>query len=156
MMTEKDPPRHPVDPAQSAPAPFSVRVGTAMQSIDLIEARIRRHDRMYLDHTFTPLEIEAYGGYTAEPHLLAPGLAACFCAKEAAVKVLRPTAIIPEWDDIEVLPMPGGWHRLTVSGAARQIADERGLTDLQVSISEDGDIAVATVIGIEGPPTEAD
>lgn len=156
MMTEKDPPRRPVDPGQSPPAPFSVRVGTAMQSIDLIEARIRRHDRTYLEHTFTEREIHAYGGYDAEPHLLAPGLAACFCAKEAAIKVLRPTAIIPEWHDIEVLPMPGGWHRMTVSGAAEQIANERGLTDLQVSISDDSSIAVATVIGIEGTAGEAD
>lgn len=154
-MTEMDPRRVPIDAAKSPPAPFSVRVGTAMQSIDVIEATILRHGRTYLDRTFTAREMQASGGYDTEAHLLAPALAACFCAKEATLKLLRPTAIIPEWHDIEIFTMPGGWHRLTLSGAAWQIANERGLTDLQVSISYDGSIAVATVVGIEGPPGEA-
>lgn len=130
------------------PFPFSMRVGTDVQVIETIEAAVRRHGRRYLDRLFTAQEVQACGGYDAEPNLLAPGLAARFCAKEAVLKALRPTAIVPEWRDIEVVRMPGGWVSLSLTGTARQIAEAAGLVDLEVSLSHDGPVAVATAAGI--------
>lgn len=134
--------------------PFNVRVGTEVRVIETIEASIRRHGRTYLAQTFTAQEVQACGGYGAEAHLLAPGLAARLCAKEATLKVLRPTAIMPEWTNIEVVSAVGGWLSLVLTGAARQLADQRGLVDLQVSISHDGAVATATVIAVENPTAE--
>lgn len=148
-MTEVDPRSPPLAAVQPAAVTFNLRVGTTMHGIDVTEATIRRHGRTYLDRTFTQREVYACGGYHAAPELLAPGLAACFCAKEATIEVLRPTAIMPEWQDIEILARSGGWDRLTLTGTAKQIADDHGLTDLQVSISHAGAVAFATVIGIE-------
>nr|WP_246336247.1 holo-ACP synthase [Flexivirga oryzae] len=126
-----------------------MRVGTDVQVIADIEASVRRHGRRYLDRVFTTQEVVACGGYDAEPNLIAPGLAARFSAKEALLKALRPTAIIPEWRDIEIVSMPGGWLSVQLTGAAKEIADESALIDLQVSVSHDGPVAVATVVGIE-------
>ncbi|MGN6413394.1 4'-phosphopantetheinyl transferase superfamily protein [Flexivirga sp.] len=104
---------HPTGPAcqdghEQATPPVSVRVGTHVHDVGSIEALIGRHGRRYLDRTFTAEEVRACGGYDAEPHLLAPGLAAHFCAKEATLKVLRPVAIMPEWTDMEIVSVAGG------------------------------------------------
>lgn len=134
--------------------PFRLRVGTQMRDFSSVEASIRRHGRRYLDRTFTTQEVQACGGYDAEPYLLAPGLTARLCAKEATLKVLRPTAIMPEWRDIEIVPTAGGWLGLSLTGAAQNIAAAHGLVDLQVSLSQDGAVAVATVIGVETVPEQ--
>lgn len=134
--------------------PFSVRVGTEVRDFVSLEASLRRHGRRFLETTFSPAEVEACGGYDAQPHVLAPGLTARLCAKEATLKVLRPTAILPEWREMEIVPTPGGWLGLELTGAAQQIAHKRGLADLQVSISQAGGIAIATVIGFEGRRSE--
>lgn len=155
LIPEADPPRPPNSSEPGTP-PVSVRVGTDVHDIDAIEASIRRHGRRYLDRTFTAQEVQTCGGYTAEPHLLAPGLATRFCAKEATLKVLRPVAIMPEWTEMEIVSAPGGWLSLELTGTARQIAEARGLVDLQVSMSHEGSVAVATVVGIGGPRTVTD
>jgi len=146
-MTETDAPRRLSAVPESSQPHFTLRVGTSVQTIDSVEASIQRHGRHYLDRMFTPGEVESSGGYGAEPNLLAPGLAARLCAKEAVLKVLRPLNIVPEWRDIEVVQMPGEWVNLRLTGSARQLADEAGLTDLQVSYSQKDAFAVATVIG---------
>lgn len=141
------------DRRSAAPASdpeFSLRVGTSVQPVDSVEASIQRHGRRYLDRMFTPGEVESSGGYNAEPNLLAPGLAARLCAKEAVLKVLRPLNIVPDWRDIEILQMPGDWVSLKLTGAAKQLAAEGGLADLQVSFSQKDALAIATVIGVAG------
>lgn len=153
-MTETEAPGRPSVVAPSGRPSFTLRVGTSVQTIDSIEASIQRHGRHYLDRMFTPGEVEASGGYGAEPNLLAPGLAARLCAKEAVLKVLRPLNIVPEWRDIEIVQMPGDWVGLNLTGSAQQLADEGGLTDLQVSFALKDALAVATVIGVGGASHE--
>jgi len=123
-------------------------VGTDVQVIEAIEASVRRHGRKYLDRIFTSQEVQACGGYDGVPNLLAPGLAARFSAKEATLKALRPTTIMPDWREIEVVQMPGGWPVLELTGDALHIAQELGFVDLQVSLSHDGPVATATVVGV--------
>lgn len=150
MITETDPPGHPSGRGpEPAAAPFGVRVGTDIQSVDAIETSIRRYGRRYLDRVFTAQEVHSCGGYGAEPNLLAPGLTARFCAKEAVLKALRPVTIIPEWQDIEIVRMPGGWVSVTLSGSAKDLADQSGLDNFQVCLSHDGGVAVAVVVAVE-------
>lgn len=127
---------------------FVLRVGTDVQFISSVTDSIHRHGRRYLDRVFTAQEVESCGGYDAEPDQLAPGLTARFCAKEATLKALRPLNIIPEWRDMEVVRMPGGWVQISLTRAARQLAEENGLLDLEVSLAHDGAVAVATVVGL--------
>jgi holo-[acyl-carrier protein] synthase len=152
VMIRTDPPLNSINESAPDSSQFTLRVGTAVQIVGSIEASITRHGRRYLDQVFTAQEVATCGGYDAEPNQLAPGLAARFCAKEAALKALRPPNIVPERLDIEVVEMSGGWVSLVLTGAARNLAAEGGLSDLQVSLSHDGIIAVATVIGIGRPP----
>lgn len=125
-----------------------LRVGTDIQSIESIAESIRRHGRRYLDRLFTPQEVESCGGYDAEPNLLAPGLAARFCAKEAVLKALQPVAITPEWRDMEIVRMPGGAVRVELTQMAQQLANERGLDDIEVSLSHGSGIAIASAVGV--------
>lgn len=146
------------EPAEDAQptCPVTLRIGTDVQYIATIADSIERHGRRYLDRVFNAAEIEACGGYDAEPRTLAPGLAGRFCAKEATLKALRPHNIIPEWRDIEIVRMPGGWVQVTLTGDARHLADECGLQELEVSLSHDGAVAVATVVGFATAPAAAE
>lgn len=125
-----------------------LRVGTDIQDISAITESIERYGRRYLDRVFTAQEVESCGGYDAEPAQLAPGLAARFCAKEATLKALRPVNIIPEWRDMEIVRMPGGWVRVSLTSTAQQLAEENELLTLEVSLAHDGNTAVATVVGM--------
>lgn len=130
---------------------FDIRVGTDIQAIDEIERSIRMYGARYLSRLFTPHEIESCGPVDAAPKLLAPGATARFAAKEAALKVLRPTDRIPNWRDIEVQRQPGGWCELNLTNAARELAAEGGFSQFSLSISHGSTHAVATVIGIRWP-----
>ncbi len=81
----------------------------------------------------------------------APHLAARFAAKEAFLKSLGlGLRSGMSWQDLEVLRNELGAPSLKISGRAGQIADERGVCQVHLSYSHDGDYATATVI-LEGP-----
>lgn len=133
---------------ESYPPDFDIRVGTDIQAIDEIEQSIRAHGARYLSRLFTPHEIESCGQIDDAPEILAPGLTARFAAKEATLKVLRPTYIVPSWLDIEVERQPGGWCELNLRNAAKELAVAANLFRFSVSISHGSGNAVATVIGL--------
>ena len=99
-----------------------------------VAASVERLGRRYLYRVFTPHERAcARIGRRERPVRPAPtrheSLAARFAAKEAAVKVLRPTGARPEWRSIEVHRAVGGWCELRLSGLAARLAAEAGITD---------------------------
>lgn len=129
--------------------PFDMRVGTDVQPVHEVEEAIRAHGTRYLSRLFTTHEISSCGGPTAAAESLAPGLAARFAAKEATMKVLRPTRdLAPLWTEIEVLSQPGGWTDLALIGHSAGMARQAGLVFLRLSMSHGGDFAVATVVAI--------
>jgi holo-[acyl-carrier protein] synthase len=85
--------------------------------------------------------------YTKDEQLLTriESLAARFAAKEAVAKVLGAPGL--PWTDAEVVNDDNGKPRLLVTGAAREAADALGITTWHVSLSHDGGIATAVVIG---------
>lgn len=85
--------------------------------------------------------------YTKDEQLLTriESLAARFAAKEAVAKVLGAPGL--PWTDAEVVNDDNGRPRLLVTGAAREAADALGITTWHVSLSHDGGIATAVVIG---------
>ena len=82
-----------------------------------------------------------------EPDVVARGLAGRLAAKEATVKLLRPTGPQPEWRDIELRRQPGGWVELHLTGRAQVLKEAARLTDVTVSITHEGDTAAAVVVG---------
>ncbi len=124
-----------------------MRVGTDVEAIDDIRQAIERFQHRYVGRVFTAHEVESSGGLAHDP---APGLTARFAAKEAVIKVLRPTGVAPAWREIEIVKDDGGWCTISLSGRARQLADEQQLHSFEVSLSHAAGIGTATVLAAVG------
>ncbi len=96
---------------------------------------------------FTPREIELAGGH----RLRTLSLAGRWAVKEAVAKILVDTTGL-EWHDCEVLNGVRGEPRIEVRGSVAEAAAMRGIERWLVSLSHDGDMAMAVVIaGVEDP-----
>ena len=111
--------------------------------IDITEVpRIRRllERKGFAEKVFSSEERSDFGD-TARPEIR---LAGRFAAKEAVMKALGVGwALGVAWTDISVANDPGGKPRVTLSGRAKDIADEMGASRILVSISHGADYAVA-------------
>jgi holo-[acyl-carrier protein] synthase len=122
-----------------APSP---RIGQDLVSIPRLKAAIERHPEGFARRVFTPAE---WAACLPRADRWA-ALASRFAAKEAALKALgtgygRGAA----FTDVEVVGGGRTAPHLRLSGEAQRIAAALGLT-LQVSLSHDGDLAVALVL----------
>ena len=121
----------------------SVRVGIDLVSVQSVRDSMRLHAERYMERVYT--ERELHDCRTSEG--IAPErLAARFAAKEATLKVLRPTDEAIPWHAIEVLRDPSGWVELQLSGPAATLAAAAGLTDFSVSLTHEGGFASAIVV----------
>lgn len=120
-----------------------VGLGVDMTEVHRIEAAIARHGRPFLERLFTPAEI----AYCEKHRDRAERFAGRFAAKEAAMKALGTGwAQGVRWLDIEVVREPSGKPTLKLSGATRSIADRLGVKHIAVTITHDGNTALAQVI----------
>jgi holo-[acyl-carrier protein] synthase len=127
------------------------RVGIDVASVADVERSIARFGSRYLDRLFTADELASCAG---TPGQRAAGLAARFAAKEAVIKVLRPLNIEVPWRSIEVRRAAGGWCEIELSGAAKALAEEVGLTGLALSLTHEGSLAAAVVLATSTRPEE--
>jgi holo-[acyl-carrier protein] synthase len=121
----------------------------ARVGIDLVEIRpvlesMEQFGEKYLERLYTAREL---ADCTGEAGIDPARLAARFAAKEATLKVLRPTPdeAVP-WRSIEIVRTPGGWVELELHDAAAALAAKAGLTDLGVSLTHECDYASAVVV----------
>jgi holo-[acyl-carrier protein] synthase len=120
-----------------------VGLGVDITLVDRIEAAIARRGRALLERLFTPSEI----AYCESHRNRAERFAGRFAAKEAAMKALGTGwARGVRWVDIEVVREPSGKPTLKLSGATRAIADKLGVKNIAVTITHDGNTALAQVI----------
>ena len=117
--------------------------------MDIVETKriaesIERFGDRFLRRVFLDGEV-AYSQSMKFPHL---HLAARFAAKEATIKVLRPTANQPDWRTMEVRRNPGGWCTMVLSGHAAVLADEAGIAELAVSLTHEETVAGAVVVAL--------
>ena len=119
----------------------SIRVGTDLVMVGQVADSIACFGDRYLRRVYTEHEIDSCGGASA-------GLAARFAAKEAALKVLRPTGYRPQWRSLEVRRHDGGWCSMSLSGYAAELATQAGLGELAVSLTHEEGIAGAVVVAL--------
>ena len=119
--------------------------GVDFVEVARIAEMIGQHEDRFLERCFTPEErAYAHDRKRRDEHL-----AARFAAKEAALKALGTgwrSGIA--WTDVEVVLEPSGAPRVKLSGVAAEVAKERGITEMLVSLSHAGGFAMASVIAI--------
>jgi holo-[acyl-carrier protein] synthase len=119
------------------------RVGVDLTSVAEVAASLARHGDRYLRRLFTDHEVascQGPGGLRTE------SLAARFAAKEAVVKVLRPSGPRPEWRDIEVRRHDSGACDIVLHGGAAALAASQSIEELSVSLSHEAGMAIAVVM----------
>ncbi len=113
--------------------------------VDIIEIkRIRQAlaswgDR-FMRRIYTEKEIQLYSGRVES-------LAVRFAAKEAVFKALSRPGRYLSWQNVEIISAADGRPLVILSGEALQIAQERGLKSLEISLSHSRENAVAVVMG---------
>lgn len=115
-------------------------VGVDIIEIHRIEAALAKHGERFLKRVYTPLEAAVCRGRINE-------LAARFAAKEAVMKALGTGARGVAWREIEVIPNRRGKPLVYLHGRARDRAEKIELEGLDISLTHDGDLAIAIVAG---------
>lgn len=120
-----------------------VGIGLDLVKIARVEAMARRWQDRFLQRVYTEDEQRA-SFRRASPYA---SLAGRFAAKEAMLKALGTGwAAGVSWRDIQVLNEVGGRPVATVRGRTGVLVQQAGVTRIHVSLSHDGDYAMAEVI----------
>jgi len=122
---------------------MSLAVGIDLQPFGEVEDSLRQFGERYTRLLYTTAELK---GLSSEPHLGARDLAMIFAAKEAVMKVLRPSDDIPSWLEIEVLRGTERSAPIALSGVAAQLALRQGISDIAVSLGVARECAAATAV----------
>jgi holo-[acyl-carrier protein] synthase len=121
-------------------------LGTDLVAVARVETVLSRHQDRFLDRVFTHAE-QADCLARSRP---ARHLAARLAAKEAAMKALGTGwSLGIRWTDVEVRSGGGVPPTLSLGGVARQRAEARGIREVLVSLSHDGEYAIAVVVATD-------
>jgi holo-[acyl-carrier protein] synthase len=123
---------------------FAVRTGVDVVDIVRIERSLDRYGDAFTARVFTPAEI----AYCAARPAPAKSYAARFAAKEAVMKVLGKGVFAIPFVAIETGADADGRPTVRLTGAARERAAAIGLFSLDISMSHDGSLAIATASGL--------
>ncbi|MEK6741979.1 MAG: holo-ACP synthase [Nitrospirota bacterium] len=123
-----------------------IGIGTDLVKISRIEKAGENHPS-FLERVFTKREQE----YCDRQKFPAQHYAARFASKEAVLKAFG-TGLSAgmKWTDIEVLHGEGGGPIVNISGAAKDLADLKGVSQIMLSYSHDEGYAVAHAVLIGG------
>ena len=127
--------------------PPSIRIGIDVVVVAEITEALVTHGDRYLERVFTPHELACCRS-NGDGALAPEALAARFAAKEAEVKVLRPTEERPEWRSIEVRRTTGGWSEVRLGGRAARLAEAAGIAEVAVSLSHEVAVAAAVAAAV--------
>ena len=132
--------------------PAAIAIGLDIVRVAEVTDVLRRFGERYIRRVYTPHEA-AYCD-AGSGAVRASRFAARFAAKEATVKALAPTGRWTDWRTIEVRRQPSGACSLALFGEAAELAVQRGIWHLALTMSHEGDLAVACVVAL-GAPTAA-
>lgn len=121
--------------------------------LDLVEvARIERAEarwgKAFLERVFTLREIAGCGDGAVRTQRLA----ARFCAKEAVFKTLGRGRPVLGWREVEVGKDESGQPRISLGGRALARARELGVSEVLVSLTHVGVLAMAEAVAVGHPP----
>jgi len=112
-----------------------------------IEQMLEKHPQRFLDRVFTPTE-------QADAERVKnriEKLAGRFAAKEAVMKLIgsgwRDGVA---WTDIEVVNNPLGQPIVTITGKVKELADEKGIEQITLSITHTANFALASAVALQG------
>ncbi len=120
---------------------MEMAVGIDVIVISRVAKVLRRHPERFLSRIFTPEEVAFCRGRVHE-------LAARFAAKEAVMKALGTGARGLAWREIEVLPNRRGKPLVYLHGEAKKRGETIGLRGVDISLTHEGDLAIAAVVGM--------
>lgn len=132
---------------------MSVRgVGIDLTRIPRVRRMVDRWDERFLRRVFTDGEI-AYCRRRRDP---IQHFAARFAAKEATLKALGTGLSMGiHWREMEVRREPGQAPTMTLHGRSLEIARARGGRRVLLSLTHDGDYAMAQALLLGDEPTDA-
>ena len=122
--------------------PGVIGIGTDVVDIDRFRRALQRTPRM-VERVFTEAE-RAYGLRQRDP---THRLAARFAATEATMKALGVGLGAFGFHDVEVVRAASGEPSLHLTGAAAELAAQRGVRRWRVSLTHSDLVAIAVVIG---------
>jgi holo-[acyl-carrier protein] synthase len=121
-------------------------LGTDLVAVRRVEALLDRYGERFLGRVFTVRE-QGDCLSRARPAL---HLAGRLAAKEAAMKALGTGwSLGVRWQDVEVASGGATPPILTLTGAAKREAEARGIRQILVSLSHDGEYAIAVVVATD-------
>lgn len=120
-----------------------VGIGTDIVAIRRFQRFVDENNTAILYRLFTKKELE----YCSTKKSAAASYAARFAAKEAFMKALG-TGLRDglSWQDMEVINDSHGKPELNLSGRAQQLFEDRCISKSFLSLSHDGDNALAMVV----------
>jgi holo-[acyl-carrier protein] synthase len=121
------------------------RVGIDIVDVHRIQDSMQRFGDCFLNRLFTRAE-QAYCKSLLHNTTIAQCLAARFAAKEATIKVLRPEAAMLDWRTIEIRRHQEGYCDIVLYEDAADLAQQRGIITLSVSMSHEAAYATAVVV----------
>jgi holo-[acyl-carrier protein] synthase len=125
-------------------------VGIDVILISRVRKVLERHPERFLQRVYTPEEVAFCRGRVHE-------LAARFAAKEAVMKALGTGARGLAWREIEILPNRRGKPLIYLHGDAKKRGETIGLQGVDISLTHEGDLAIAAVAGMaEASPLDRD
>ena len=127
-------------------------VGVDLTQMPRLRRVVARWDERFLQRVFTEQEI-AYCRRRRDP---IPHFAARFAAKEATLKALGTgLSMGVNWRELEVRREGGQAPTMVLSGRCRAIAEAKGGRRVLLSLSHDGDYAMAQAMLLgDGPDDE--
>jgi holo-[acyl-carrier protein] synthase len=130
----------------------SLRIGVDLVRVADVARSMARFGSRYTGRVFTPGERNYCG---EDGRVAAERFAARFAAKEAALKVLRPS---PNdgvaWQSIEVRQLASGACEIHLADAALALATRDGIAELCLSMSHESEYATATVVARLASPRQ--
>ncbi len=118
-------------------------VGIDLVQVSRVSDSLSRFGDRFMRRIFTEGEI-AYA--TSSPALVAERFAARLAAKEATMKALNLGEAGVGWKDIEIARAESGAPTLVLHGTAEARARDAGVSNVELSLSHEGDYATAVVI----------
>jgi holo-[acyl-carrier protein] synthase len=120
-----------------------VGIGLDLVKIERIRAMVDRWQERFLRRLYTEAE-QQLSAKRMSPYAF---LAGRFAAKEAILKALGTGWMDGiRWRDIQVLNDPSGKPIATADGRAGLLIQQAGVTHILVSVSHDGDYAIAEAV----------